>query len=203
MKIGPKYKIARRLGAPIFEKTQTQKFALSLARKEKSGGSGRRPRPKSEYGLQLIEKQKARFSYYLTEKQFRKYVKDSLKSAEPTQKLYRTLESRLDNVLFRSGLAKTRSHARQMSGHGHFMVNGRRVTIPSILLRQGDVVSVREGSAGSPLFAELQERIAALEIPSWLKADVATKSVKVEGLPTYVPSEHVFDLGTVLEFYSR
>src|SRR3989304_3122063 len=82
MKIGPKYKIARRLGAPIFEKTQTPKYALSLARKERSGGSGR-GKQKSEYGRELIEKQKARFSYGVSEKQFRNYVDKSLHEQEP------------------------------------------------------------------------------------------------------------------------
>jgi small subunit ribosomal protein S4 len=202
MKIGPKYKIARRLGAPVFEKTQTQKYALSLARKEKTTGR-KRTKPKSEYGLQLIEKQKARFSYYLSEKQFSKYVKSALNSPEPTQKLFRSLESRLDNVLFRSGFAKTRSLARQMASHGHIMVNGRRVTIPSITLREGDVLGIRPASAESALFAEVDERVKSLSIPEWLKVDLDNKTVEVRGLPNYLPSEHVFNLGVVLEFYSR
>jgi small subunit ribosomal protein S4 len=202
MKIGPKYKIARRLGAPVFEKTQTQKFALSLARKEKSTGR-KRTKPKSEYGLQLIEKQKARFSYYLSEKQFSKYVKSSLNASEPTQKLFRSLEARLDNVLFRSGFAKTRSLARQMASHGHIMVNGRRVTIPSITLRENDVLSIRPASAESALFRDLDERVKSLTIPEWLKVDLEKKTVEVQGAPNYLPSEHVFDLGVVLEFYSR
>src|SRR5436190_12870305 len=106
MKIGPKYKLARRLGAPIFEKTQTQKCALSLSRKEKNDQMP--TRPKSEFGKQLIEKQKARFSYGITERQFSNYVKASLKSPEPYQKLFQSLELRLDNTLYRAGLAKTR-----------------------------------------------------------------------------------------------
>jgi len=117
MKIGPKYKIARRLGAPIFEKTQGAKYALSLSRKEKNMKG--RQKPKSEYGKQLIEKQKARFSYGVSEKQFSKYTKASLNAPEPLQKLFRSLEQRLDNVLYRSGLAKTRASGRQMSAHGH------------------------------------------------------------------------------------
>jgi small subunit ribosomal protein S4 len=201
MKIGPKYKLARRLGAPVFEKTQTQKYSLSLARKEKT--SRRRPRPRSEYGTQLIEKQKARFSYYLTESQFSKYVKSALNSPEPAQKLFRTLESRLDNVLFRSGLGKTRMAARQMASHGHVLVNGRRVTIPSIVLREGDKVSVREGSAESALFRDAAERMKAQEAPHWLSVEPDNKQIEVKGVPVYDPAEHVFDLGVVLEFYSR
>ncbi|MEX0932287.1 MAG: 30S ribosomal protein S4 [Parcubacteria group bacterium] len=202
MKIGPKYKLARRLGAPVFEKTQTQKFTLSLARKEKSSKK-RRPRPRSEYGTQLIEKQKARFSYYLTEKQFSNYVKKALSSSEPAQKLFRTLESRLDNVLFRSGMAKTRMSARQMASHGHIMVNGRRVTIPSILLKEGDKVGIRPGSAESALFRDSGERIKSQDAPAWLVVDAEKSEVEVKGVPVYEPGEHVFDLGVVLEFYSR
>src|SRR3954468_519236 len=122
MKLGPKYKIARRLGAPIFEKTQTQKFALSLARKEKS--TKRRPKPKSEFGTQLNEKQKARFTYGISEKQFANYVKQSLNGSEPVQKLFAKLERRLDNVIYRAGLASTRAQARQIAAHGHSTVNG-------------------------------------------------------------------------------
>src|SRR3989338_6375613 len=100
MKLGPKFKIARRLGAPIFEKTQTQKYTLSLARKERSDNRGR-GKPKSEFGRELIEKQKTRFSYGLSERQFKNYVTKALHSSDPVQKLFVILESRLDNVLFR------------------------------------------------------------------------------------------------------
>jgi small subunit ribosomal protein S4 len=201
MIIGPKYKIARRLGAPIFEKTQGQKYALSLARKEKNVRG--RMKPKSEYGKQLIEKQKARFSYGVSEKQFAKYVKSSINAAEPAQKLFRTLELRLDNALYRSGIAKTRASGRQMAAHGNTTVNGRRVTIPSIELSIGDVIGIRPGSADSPLFAEVEERMNQNTAPAWLEVDPKKKEAKVVGLPVYAPGEQVFDLGVVLEFYSR
>ncbi|KND48979.1 MAG: ribosomal protein S4 [Parcubacteria bacterium C7867-005] len=201
MKIGPKYKIARRLGAPIFEKTQGQKYALSLARKEKNMKG--RMKPKSEFGKQLIEKQKARFSYGISEKQFSKYTKEALNAAEPMQKLFRSLELRLDNILYRSGFAKTRASGRQMAAHGHATVNGRRVTIPSMKLSEGDVVGIRDGSKESPLFGEVVERMGALTVANWLILDPKKKESKVSSLPTYVPGEHVFDLGAVLEFYSR
>ncbi|MDP2641753.1 MAG: 30S ribosomal protein S4 [bacterium] len=202
MKIGPKYKIARRLGAPVFEKTQTAKYALSLARKEKVGRRGR-SKQKSEFGLALIEKQKARFSYGLGEKQFRNYVDKALKAQNPVQKLFALLEGRLDNILFRSGLSKTRAQARQAASHGHIMINDRRVTVPSILISAGDIVSLRPGSAASPLFGDAAERMKTTTIPTWLKADPDTRQVTVDGEPVYVPQEHLFDLGTVVEFYSR
>lgn len=201
MQIGPKYKIARRLGAPIFEKTQTPKYALSLARKEKS--STGRGKPKSEFGRELAEKQKARFSYGLSERQFRTYVDKSLRSREPVQALYAILESRLDNVLFRSGLAKTRAQARQAASHGHIMVNSKRVTVPSILLRTGDVISLRAGSASSPLFSEAEERMKTLAAPAWLKVEPSLRQASVTGVPLYSPAEHLFDLGVVIEFYNR
>lgn len=201
MKIGPRYKIARRLGASIFEKTQTQGYARSLSRKEKSGEMP--TRPKSEFGKQLIEKQKARLSYGLSERQFAKYVKASMNAAEPTQKLFQALESRLDNVLYRAGLAKTRLQARQMASHGHTTVNGRRVTIPSIVLREGDVVGVREGSRASSLFTGVEERTKILSAPAWLEVDGGKLTAKVVGKSSYAPGESVFDLGQVIEFYSR
>lgn len=201
MKLGPKFKIARRLGAPIFEKTQSQKYALSLSRKEKAGKVPMRP--KSEFGLQLLEKQKARLTYGMTERQFRNYVDSALNAKEPAQKLFQTLESRLDNVLYRSGLAKTRLQARQMAGHGHTVVNGRRVTIPSIQLRTGDRVSVREGSQGSALFGESKERMSTNATPTWLKVDPEKREVEVTGTPAYLHGEQVFDLVAVIEFYNR
>lgn len=202
MKIGPKFKIARRLGAPVFEKTQTAKYSLSLARKERSD-KFRGGRPKSEFGRELIEKQKVRFTYGVTEKQLRNYVNKSLHAANPAQKLFSLLESRVDNVLYRAGFLKTRSQARQAASHGHILVNGRRITIPSILLTNGDKISIRTNSSGSPLFTDVAERMKTLTLPQWLKADPATREVVVEGEPSYVPSEQLFDLGATIEFYSR
>jgi small subunit ribosomal protein S4 len=201
MKLGPKYKIARRLGAPIFEKTQTEKYKLSLARKEKS--NKRRPKQKTEFGTQLNEKQKARFSYGISEKQFANYVKQSLTGGEPVQKLFGRLERRLDNVLYRAGLATTRAQARQIAAHGHSTVNGRRVTIPSILLKAGDKVGIREGSAGSRLFEAAEERMKSNAAPAWIKLDPEKREVEVVGEPVYTSQDHVFDLGAVIEFYSR
>lgn len=202
MRIGPKYKIARRLGAPIFEKTQTPKYALSLARKERSDNKGRR-KPKSEFGRELIEKQKVRFSYGISEKQFRNYVTKALHSSDPVQRLFSILESRLDNVLYRAGLAKTRAQARQAANHGHIMINNVRVTIPSILLSKGDVISLRAGSATSPLFGEVAERMKTATMPAWLKVDPVNRSVTIEAQPVYVERENIFDLGVVIEFYNR
>lgn len=200
MKLGPKYKIARRLGAPVFEKTQTAKYGLSLARKEKTA---KFKRQKSEFGQALNEKQKARFSYGISEKQFKGYVDKAQKATNPAQKLFQLLETRLDNVLYRSGLAKTRSAGRQAASHGHATVNGRRVTIPSLQVKAGDVIGIRGGSANSPLFAEVSERMKSLTAPGWLAADPEKREAKVVGEPSYAKGEQVFDLGVAIEFYNR
>lgn len=204
MKIGPKYKIARRLGAPVFEKTQTQKYALSEQRREKS--SKRRPKkPRSDYGAQLLEKQKARYTYCLTERQFSKYVKNAVakKNTQTTNSLFAQLETRIDNAVYKIGFAPTRLAARQMVSHGHIMLNGRRITIPSAQVKEGDEVSIRKQSIDKPLFTDLSDRLTATEQPNWLMLDVKSKVATVKGMPTYIPSEAMFDLNVVLEFYSR
>ncbi len=204
MIIGPKYKIARRLGATVFEKTQTQKYQLSQARKEKNKTRGF-SRPKSEFGVQLLEKQKARYTYCLTEKQFSKYAKAALskKDKNAISRLYANLEFRADNIAYRAGFAATRLAARQMVGHGHMTINGKRITIPSYELKEGDVLSIRTASLTKPLFADLDERLKGREIPSWIKFDFDKKTATVQGQPKYNGAETLFDLNVVLEFYSR
>lgn len=201
MKIGPKYKIARRLGAPVFEKTQTAKYQLSLSRKERSTKS--RGKSRSEYGKALLEKQKARFTYGISERQFRGYVDKAAKAKIPTQALFALLEGRLDNVLYRAGFAKTRLSARQMASHGHILVNGKRVTVPSILLKVGDVVELRGGSKESQLFRGVAESMKQLTASTFVEVEPDSRTAKVTGVPSYESGEHVFDLGTVIEFYNR
>ncbi len=199
---GPKYKIARRLGAPIFEKTQTQKYALHLERKGKKRTFSK---PKSEFGLQLNEKQKARFIYGLTERQFSNYVKEALSKKRPNtaQIIFEFLELRLDSAVYRIGLSTTRSGAKQMVSHGHISVNDRRVNTPSMRLKMGDKIGIVTRSSGKPLFASLDERIKNMAVPSWLKTDFAKKEAEVQGKPVLVKMENMFDLNTVIEFYSR
>jgi len=204
MIIGPKYKIARRLGAPIFEKTQTQKYALSQARKEKSGKRGF-ARPKSNFGLQLLEKQKARFTYCVTEKQFSKYVKNALgtKAGNPVNELFETLELRADNVAYRAGFASTRLAARQVVSHGHMFVNGKRITIPSMQLGLSDSISIRPASSGKALFASLEERLKTYTQPAWIKFDFDKKEAQIQGMPKFDKGNSMFDMNAILEFYSR
>ena len=201
MIIGPKYKIARRLGAAVFEKTQTQKYAMRAARKDKTSPI---VRSKSEYGQGLLEKQKARMSYGVTSTQFTKYVKNAIaKKGNSAAHLVNYLESRLDNAVLRGGLAPTRRAARQMVSHGHINVNGLRVNIPSYSVGVGDKIGIRARSAGKALFAKLDLNWKAVKMPAWLKLDFEKKELAVEGLPTAEKGELLFDVGTVLEFYSR
>jgi small subunit ribosomal protein S4 len=202
MKIGPKFKIAKRLGAPIFEKTQSPKFELSLAR----GGARRTKRPgqASDYKRQLIEKQKMRFTYGLTEKQLRRYIDEAMeKSTQPVSVLMDRLESRLDNVVYRLGLAKTRRLARQIVSHGHICLNGKKMTIPSHKVKIGDVVTVREGSRQTGLFVNLADTHEAVSVPAWVTFDAKKLEGAVKAAPIYNQAESLFDPDQVMEYYSR
>jgi small subunit ribosomal protein S4 len=202
MKIGPKFKIAKRLGAPIFEKTQSQKFALSESRKSVSS-SKRKPSQASDYKKQLIEKQKMRFSYGITEKQLRRYVDEALTTEQPMLSLIERLEQRLDNVVYRLGIAKTRRFARQMVSHGHITVNGRKMSVPSYKVALNDVISIREGSKQSVMFVNFADNQKDAKQPTWLSLDLKKIEGKVVALPVYVPTETMFDPEQVFEFYSR
>lgn len=197
---GPKYKLCRRLG-PVHEKCQTQKFTLSESKKTKR--RDKKPKSVSDFGSQLIEKQKIRFSYGVSEKQFYNYVKEAseTKGVNIADKLHEVLESRLDNVVYRLGLANTRPLARQMVSHGHFVVNGKKTTVPSYRIRMGDVITVREGSRSSVLFAELDKKAKNYTLPQWLKFDPAKFEAGVTAKPKN--NETFLNFNTVLEFYSR
>lgn len=201
MKIGPKYKIARRLGAPVFEKTQTQKFRV----KSESAPKGKKGKTRSSYGLQLIEKQKARFTYGITAKQFGRYIKEVIdsKTTHGAEELYKKLETRLDNVVYRLGLASTRRFARQLVSHGHILINGKKNTVPSTKIYESDVISVREGSKKTKAFADVSERSKNATVQSWLTFDPSSLSGTVTKLPTLVGQDVLFDLGQVLEFSKR
>lgn len=202
MLIGPRYKKAKKLGAHIFDKTQTAKFALRQARKK---GPERRGKPKSDYGLQLLEKQKARFTYGVSERQFSKYVKGIInkKGGNSPDSLVQILESRLDNVVYRLGLASSRQAARQMVSHGHITVNGRRNNIPSYNVVMGDRLGVSQRSLKSKLFADLEKKMQEHNYPSWLKYDAGSKSCDIQGMPKLANTEIMFNMASVLQFYSR
>ena len=158
----------------------------------------------SEYGTQLKEKQKAKFIYGVLEKQFRGYY-DKAKTMQGVtgENLLSLLERRLDNVVFRLGLANTRRQARQLVRHGHITVNGKRVDIPSALVEQGDVVAVAEKSQSNAFFKALKESSNALSAPAWLDADQAN----LTGTVTRFPSREEIDVPVneqaIVELYSK
>ncbi len=197
----PKYKTARRLGANIFDKTQTSKFAEKEARKKVV----KRPRPKSDFGLQLLEKQKAKVTYGVGEKMFANYVKSILDKAgaNSPEKLISILESRLDNVVYRLGFASSRQASRQLVSHGHITVNGSKVDIASYLVSFNDKISIKESSVKKGIFLNLAEKLKTHQYPSWLALDIAKTEGKVQGMPKLSLLETNFDSAAVLNFYSR
>ncbi len=195
-----KYKVAKRLGAAIFEKTQSQKFALSESRAKKPRG-----RPLSDYGRQLIEKQKVRFTYGLSERQLSNYAHTAFEEKDPSAALHAALELRVDSALYRAGFASTRRAARQIVSHGHIVINGVRVKTPSHQVHKGDVITVREGSRTSPLFAGLSSEDAdpVRAAPSWIVSDAKILRAEIVSGPLYNTVDAGLDYPTVFEFYSR
>lgn len=203
MKIGPKYKICKRLGSSVFEKCQTQKFQLAEARAPRRTGRG--PRGGSDFGAQLLEKQKARFTYGMSEKQFSNYVSEAMEARGGTSAtgLVMRLEARLDNVVFRAGLAPTRRAARQFVSHGHIMVDGRRMTIPSYRVHKGEVISVRPESRTSPLFASRPEKVAEVRTPEWMTLEDNGYAARIAAEPKADTAQLNFDPSVIIQFYSR
>lgn len=199
MKIGPRYKIARRIGPDIFPKTQSPKYALRAGRIIVKGYG------RSEFGAQLKEKQRARFFYGLSERQFSRYVKNAVarKGMRDDEALYTELEMRLDNVIYRLGIAPSRQAARQYVSHGHFTVNGTRVNIPSYRTKIGDVIRVRKASEAKTLFIALKDNIRDHQNPAWLRFDLQKVEGTIVGKPNLVRSELPFNISAILEFYRR
>ncbi len=195
-----KFKICRRLGPGVYDKCQTSKFSAASG---KFGPGSRRPKALSEYGTQLVEKQKIRFSYGITERQLSNYIKKAsqVKGAGTAEKFYEELESRLDNVIYRMGLSSSRRGSRQMVSHGHFVVNNHKVTIPSYEVKVGDVIKIREGSKTKKIFDNMAEKLKDYKAPNWLSFDVAKMEGKISAKPKN--TETFLDLNAVLEFYSR
>jgi len=192
--------MCRRLGSGVYEKCQTQKFVQSEAKKARSAGRKKAP---TDYGMQLIEKQKVRFSYGITEKQLSNYVEKAVhtKGVVVTDKLYEELETRLDNIVYRLGFANSRAFARQLVSHGHFTVNGTRTNIPSRKIKIGDKIAVREGSRSSVVFQDFEKKVKEYTWPKWLKLNPGALEAEVIARPKN--EEQFLQFETVLEFYSR
>jgi small subunit ribosomal protein S4 len=199
---GPKARLCRREGVNLFG---SAKYTKILTKRPTAPGEPPKMRgKKSEYALQLREKQKLRYMFVLTEKQFRGYFnKASRMSGVTSDNLMMQLEVRLDNALYRSGLALTRFQARQFASHGLFLVNGRRVTIPSFKLKVGDKVEVRSRSKSSKVFTENIEELSGYNPPRWLQVDIKDLFFTVKALPEVTDFEQLIDTQKIIELYSR
>ena len=204
MKLGPKFKICRRVGDRVFGKCQGTKFTVSGTERVRRGGKHPKGQP-SEYAQQLTEKQKARYTYGLTEKQFGNYVRvvRVKQGGDHSTLLFKKLESRLDNIVYRLGLTNSRQASRQAVSHGHFMLNNKKVRVPSILLKAGDKITLRPASQNKGIFANLGEKVRGNQIPEWLSFDVETATGVVKGEPVKGQNEANIDFSSILEFYSR
>lgn len=200
--LAPKGKIVRRLGINIFG---NPKFDRLLERRPNPPGETKRRRPRlSEYGRQLVEKQKIRFSYGLTEKQFRIVFRNAKKMKGVTgDNMLFLLERRLDNIVYRLGMAATRTQARQIVNHGHIRINNRKVNIPSYIVKTNDVITVKEKDSSRKLLQELIAGNIDREIPEWLSLSKVDMTGKINRLPEKTDIPTVGDEQLVVEFYSK
>jgi len=152
----------------------------------------------------MEEKQNLKKLYSVQEAQLRRYYKEAQKSDEETgPQLVSLLEQRLDNALYRAGFSETRRAARQLASHRHVEVNGQPVTVPSIRLRSGDVVTVRDSKRGKPLYSNFEKRLQNVVTPSWMTLDPANFSFKVTGAPTADEAAIGVDMRSIVEYFAR
>src|SRR3954463_8984490 len=168
------------------------------------GQHGRARTKEKEYLTQLQEKQKARFTYGVMEKQFRRYYAEAASRPGKTgETLLQILESRLDNVVYRAGLARTRRAARQLVGHGHFLVNGQKVDVPSYRVTQYDIIDVRDKSRNMLPFVDAKESFGARPVPGWLRVVPETLRIFVHQLPERTQIDTPVQEQLIVEFYSK
>ena len=204
---GESCRVCRREGEKLFLKGSrcyTDKCAITR-RAYAPGQHGQKRKKQSDYGMQLREKQKAKAFYGVLESQFRKYFEEASRSKEVTGlKLLQILESRLDNVVYRLGLATSRAQARQLVRHGHFTVNGVKVNIPSYLTKVNDVIKVKEASENDAIFKQIVEATEnGRPVPTWLEADLGNKSGKIVGKPAREEIDLPVEEHLIVELYSK
>ncbi len=203
---GPSCKLCRREGVKLFlkgDRCLSDKCAVSR-RTTAPGQHGANRKKIEEYGLQLREKQKARRYYGVQEKQFKSYyVAADKKEGIAGENLLSILERRFDNVVYRMGLAFSRKEARQLVIHGHFRLNGKKANIPSILLKVGDVISLKEDSRSSEKFKTLIEAMQTKVTPKWLEVDKENATAKVIAIPQRDDVDFPFEEQLIIELYSK
>ncbi|MFH1286655.1 MAG: 30S ribosomal protein S4 [Candidatus Magasanikbacteria bacterium] len=201
--IGPKNKIARRFGVNLWLKTNPTKVARRLAQKPGVHGTKNMRRNVSTYGKQLLEKQKAKYVYGIREKQLRRYVDEaSRREGDSGTNLQQILETRFDNVIYRMGYAVTRAQARQFVSHNMFLVNGKKMNIPSHLVKIGDTVELKQNKQSKTIFHDISDRLSKQDLPSWLRVDSAKKSGEVTSVPHEKDFDKIFDVKLIIEYYS-
>jgi len=204
---GPACRLCRRVGEKLFlkgERCYTPKCAVDRRRTPPGDRSLRRRRRVSDHGLQLREKQKARYMYGIMEAQFSKYVKKAFRMSDSTgESLIRQLETRLDNVIYRLSFADCRRQARQLVCHGHFYIDGRKTDIPSFQVKPGNVISWKESHKDSPYIKAVIENMPKRPVPEWLTLDVPNLTATVHRVPTEEELETTIDTRLIVEFYSR
>lgn len=203
---GPVCRLCRREGVKLFlkgDRCYSEKCSFER-RSYAPGQHGQRRSKKSEYGLQLREKQKARRIYGIGEGQFRKYFKEADRRKGVTgENLIVQLEQRFDNIVFRAGFAESRSQARQLVRHNHFKVNGKKANIPSMLLNAGDEVQLKESSKKSVVIKAIAEKLGQKNLPEWLNLDVENLTVKIVTLPAREDVDIPVTEQLIVELYSR
>ena len=203
---GPSCKLCRREGKKLYlkgDRCLTDKCAVSR-RATVPGQHGAGRKTVKEYGMQLREKQTARRYYGVQEKQFKKYyVAADKKEGITGENLLSLLERRFDNVVYRMGLASSRKEARQLVRHAHFTLNGKKADIPSIILKVGDVVALKDKSRSSEKIKGLMENMANINAPKWLELNVEAASAKVIAIPARDDVDFDFNEQLIVEFYSK
>jgi small subunit ribosomal protein S4 len=196
---GPRVRVNRRFGQPVFAAKMREHRAYP------PGVHGPKSRRKlSDYGAGLAEKQKLRFQYGLLERQFRRIFQKALKKRGVTgETLLQLLETRLDNVVYRIGFATTRPFARQLVGHGHVLVNGRKVHTPSYNVRPGDIVDVKETAVTRQLVAKSLESAQIRPVPEWISFNKDAMRAQIVRIPTRDEIQPIVNEQVIVEFYSR
>ncbi|MBP6715262.1 MAG: 30S ribosomal protein S4 [Acidobacteria bacterium] len=205
--IGPVCRLCRREGMKLFlkgERCYTEKCAIEK-RNVPPGQHGRARKAKMVgYGVQLREKQKVKRTYGVLENQFRRYFEAADRQKGITgELLLQSLERRLDNVIYRIGFATSRPQARQLVRHGHFLINGKKVDIPSFVIRQGDVIAVRQSSVENATIAHAREEVKGRGVPQWLELDSTGLAGKVAQIPTREQINLPVQEQLIVELYSK
>jgi small subunit ribosomal protein S4 len=203
---GPSCRLCRRAGEKLFlkgERCFTPRCAIERRRAAPGNQSRRRRRP-SDYGVHLLEKQKAKYIYGVLESQFRRYMAEAFDTPGVTGlNLLRSLERRFDNVVFLLGFSDSRKQARQLVMHGHLQVNGRKTDIPSYQVKEGDIISWKESDKTTDFYKDRTDGIPKRPVPDWLLLDANEMTGRVMSLPADQDLQQAINSRLIVEFYSR